>query len=311
MLFFLCKRDLSKTIVIPCDCKEDGTITYFLTGKVLHALTKPKLQLNEDKPEYVGRFQSQWYRFLKKIPQEMKVLSLTLIHGSIKSRRGSFALKNDALKKFLEYYPEYEMDSVVFEYLREQVENRTGYWWESNLEVLAQVKPSCILPAFNELIPNDITLIDLQQEQELDKDVKSILNSNNICYILCFADNKYYIGSTLSSLTRRIKGHSKEKGMFEIHTLIQVLEGHQISSRTVETALQCCCSELLNISIKNIERGNSNEGYTVEFNDNNSINDVIYRFLLSQTYNLKDKIRIIESNRINQVSNFIRIHSNA
>lgn len=303
MVFRLCKQDFTKKVTIPYNYREDGTIKFYLTAQVLHAITRPHRDLRQEKSEFDHSFRMIWSRFLNRSAEELRVRSLSLMFGSIKYKKPVFCLELEALQSFLKTYNQYEIDWFVIEYIKEQVEEQAEDWQKSNIEILNKVNPSLFLPALNTLVPSENVLLSLERQRELDADTRKIINSGNICYILSFEDNKFYVGSTLTRLKDRLDAHYKRKGVFQVHALIQVFEGYQISGRTVETALHCICSEIIGVNTSSLEQSNNDEGYTVEFENHRGIIDVITKFLISETYSLKGKITFVECSRVTQISN--------
>jgi hypothetical protein len=150
-----------------------------------------------------------------------------------------------------------------------------------------------VSPSFDLIISNS-EIDEVEEKCQLNAECDRILASDRICYVLRFSNTQFYIGSTLAHLESRLLFHHQNKPSFAIFALIEVAPNYQISSRTIETALHCVCSEHLKVSIKSLESmADSTTGFNVKFSNGNAINNVFSNLLLSETYNLKGKINFI------------------
>jgi hypothetical protein len=210
---------------------------------------------------------------------------------------------SSTLSRFLTMYPDTELDWTVLNYFKEQIDEHEKTAFISLITEPDRVKSETISPSFDLIITNS-NLDEVEEKNQLDEECERILASDRICYILRFNDTQYYIGSTLAHLKSRLAFHYQNKPPFTIYDLIEVTPNFQISSRTIETAIHCVCSEHLKVSIQSLESITSNTtGFNVEFSTANGINIVLKSLLLSETYNLKGKIRFIDDKIIRLVSN--------
>ena len=147
--------------------------------------------------------------------------------------------------------------------------------------------PGSNLNVIDSIIDNITNHKNIARREEFNDTCNRLIFSENVCYILDFGQNKFYIGSSLSDLSDRLQRHINKKGEFVISHLIEVNNDSDFTSRVIEKILNYFSSELIESKPQTLEKVNSSAHYNIVFSTPECINIVIQNMLLSPSYDFR------------------------